>query len=298
MAYALVLASEKSTDNGGNRLFRKTGGWFRGFRSAPVQASYIEIDKNLILYIITIPRPEIFHSLNRTGKRRTLGKWASVLNRNIIDHYLAEETLRDYITGEWSMNNSGFLSESIRKNMYLLFSAEPLRRIEMRTMTITLSGARKEYIRPKLVHVLKNFKIVNVIDANSGMQEMWDEFMAETGVPVCITEDFGVLSRSHVWISYEETGIDYPFSGIKVDAGSKCIIYPGGSRQYRIGYSLGKKLMSKLGTKTVQRFNNLELTEFLLDMVVNSMDVSLAEAEEILGLKISIISVESQSQCS
>lgn len=296
MAYALVLASRPVPE----RIFHfhEIYDWIRAFFPAPVYVSFKEIDKNLFLYIVTMPHPEIFHSKNRIGKKGTLNRWMSAVKNNNIEHYLVEKPLKEYINGEWSINKGGYITESIRKNMHVLFSMEPLKELNMQTMTITLSGAKKEFVRPEMIPVLSNFKLVNVIGSDNDLEDIWDEFMTETGVPVCITEDFGVLSRSDIWISYEETNVDYPFDGIKIGVCAKNIIYPERKRQYRIGYTFQKKLLKKLGVKLVQRFNSQLLSEFLLHMLINRKEITINEAEEFLGVKISILSVESLSLCS
>ncbi|NLM11226.1 MAG: hypothetical protein GX213_10730 [Clostridiaceae bacterium] len=298
MAYALVLASKKPINKDRGRLFQKICDWFRGFMAVPVHVSYKEIDKSLFLYIITMPRPEVFYSRNRIGKKRTLKKWASAIENNNIEHYLLETPLREYINGGWTIDKYDYLAESLKKNMHLLFTMNPLKGLKVQNMTVTLSGVKKEFIWPQLMPVLRKFKLLNVIDPDNSLQDMWDEFMAETGVPVCITEDCGVLSRSHIWISYEDANNDYPFNGIKVAACTKSIICPNDKRQFLIGYTFQKKLLKKLGIELVQRFNNHELSEFLLHMLINIKDVSIPEAEEILGVKISIITIESLIQCS
>jgi len=295
MAYALVLASGKPSAKKSAFPLRQICGWFSGFISAPVRVSFKEIDNGLLLYIITMPHPEIYRIKNRTGKRLTIKKWIKAVKSNNIEKYLLEKPLKEYMEGEWAADGDGYIAESIRRNMHLLFSMEPLRSLEMREMTVTLSGIKKQYIRPNLMTLLRNFRLVNVIGSDAEMDDIWDEFMAETGVPVCITGDFAVLSRSHVWILYDEKDIDYPFNGIKIAACEKNIIYPKYSRQYRIGYAFSRKLLKKLGVTLVQRFNNQLLAEFLLNMVINKKVISIAEAEELLGVKISILSAESLS---
>lgn len=298
MAYALVLSSEKPIRKSNSRVFQKVLCWFRGFLPAPVQASFKQIDKELFLYIITMPPPEILNSKNRLGKKLTLKKWTSVIYNNNIEHYLLETSLKQFINGEWSMNNGGCLEKSIRKNVHLLFSMDPLKDLKMQTMTIALSGAKKEFIWPKLIPILKNFKLINVIASDNVSEDMWEEFMSETGVPVCITEDFGALARSNIWISYEENSIDYPFSGIKISTATKNILYPDKNKQYHLGYILQKRLAKKLGRKIIQSFNNQLLTEFLLHMLINKKNITQFEAEEDLGVKISVLSVESLKLCS
>jgi len=298
MAYALVLASEKADKKAGFFPFNRIYGWFQSFISAPVHVDFIEFDKNLFLYIITMPRPDTFSSKNRTGKNRTMKKWILAVKNNNIEHYLLEKPLKEYMDGEWSVEKGGCLTESIRKNVHLLFSLDPLKDLEIHTMTVTLSGAGKDYVRSGLMSVLRNFRLVNVIACDSDLNTTWDEFMAETGVPVCISEDYGVLARTDLWISFEENNTEHPFNGIKIDTGAKKIINPGSNRQYRIGYSYQKKLLKKLGIKLVQRFDNQMLPEFLLHMLMNNKDIAISEAEELLGVKISILSVESLCLCS
>lgn len=298
MAYALVLTSEKAIKKSRFFLLNKISGFFRGFIPAAVHVSFIGIDENLFLYIITMPPPEVYLSKNRIGKNGTLKKWMSAVKNNNIEHYLLERPLKEYMNGEWPMEKGGCLAESIRKNVHLLFLMEPLKELEVQTMTVTLSGAKKEYLKSELMSVLKNFKMVNVIAYDSDLNSLWDEFMAETGVPVCISKDFGVLSRTDIWISFEDTGVNHPFNGIKVDTRERKIVNPEFNKQYRIGYSFQRKLLKKLGIRLVQRFDNYVLSEFLLHMLINMKNIEISEAEVLLGVKISIMSVESLSLCS
>lgn len=295
MAYALVVASENSKVNRKIRLFEKICGWLKSFVPAGVHVIYKEFDKDLFYYIITMPHPKIFHSKNKTGKRKTIKKWMAAVKKNNIEHYLPEPKLKEYMNDGWSINESCF-DRSIRKNVHLLFSMEPLSKLKMQTMTITLSGAEKELIRPELAAVLKNFRMVNVIGSNDDMKDLWEEFMNETGVPVCITENFAALSRSHIWISYEET--EYSFDGIKVDLCAKCIICPNINKKYLIRYAFKKKTVTALGTELMQKFDSQVLSEFFLHMIINRKNIEISEAEELLGVKISILPCESQSLCS
>ncbi|ANX02258.1 hypothetical protein CSTERLE_12090 [Thermoclostridium stercorarium subsp. leptospartum DSM 9219] len=294
MAYALVVASEKEETEKGFSPFSKIKDMITAFLPARIHVSFREIDENLLLYIITMPLPEMFFLKNRRGRKRTLKKWAAVVKNNNIEHYLLEQPLKEYLNREWTMKPNGYLDESIRRNVHLLFSMEPLKGLEMRNMTITLSGIEKGFINPKLLNVLGNFKMVNVTASYNEMDGIWDEFMAETGVPVCITEEFGVLSRSDVWISYEEKEVDYPFDGIKVALSSKKITGCGLDKRYRIGYSLQRKLLKRIGAAVVQKFNPQILAEFLMFMVINRKEITISEAEELLGVKISIFPDEIQ----
>lgn len=294
MAYALVLSSDVPDGNKTAQTFEKIINIFWPFFPAPVQVSFEEIDDGLFLYIITMPHPEIYRSKNRTGRKHTLKKWMSSIDRNNIEHYLLEPLLKEYISGEWIRDENEYIAESIRRNIHLLFASEPLKGLELQTMTVTLSGAGKQYIRPNLISVLRNFRMVNFIISDDVPEDTWDEFMAETGVPVCITDDLAVLSRSDVWISYDKNDVDFPFDGIKISACAKNIVCPKHKKKYRIGYVFRRKLLKKLGTALVQRFDNQLLAEFLLNMIIKRKGIPITEAEELLGVRIAVLSAESQ----
>lgn len=290
MAYAVVVVSEKKLEKSSN-LFQRISGWFSAFFPEPVHVTFREIDDGMFLYVVTMPPPEIYYAKNRTGRKLTLKKWMTAARKNNIEYYLLEPPLGEYMEGGWTLSGGGYLEKSLKRNVYLLFYMAPLKDIKMQTMSIALSGVKKEFVRPKLLSLLSNFKLVNVI-GSCEFEDIWDEFMSETGVPVCITEDFAVLSRSNVWISYEENEVGYPFNGIKISVSAKSIVYPEYNRKYRICYAFAGKMLKKLGITLIRRFDNNLLSEFLMNMVVNKKELEPAEAEDFLGVKFSILSDE------
>ena len=293
MAYALILSSDKtqSPGNGSYSLLHSIILWFRGFVPSQVRVEYRKIYENLVFYTITMPHPAEYFTKNKIGKRRTLKKFRRAIMLNNIEHFLLENPLREYLNGEWSMGNNSCLDESIRTKAYLLFYKEPFRDFILQDMTIALSGVQKAYLNYKLMSVLSNFKLVNVIGPDNQLQDFWDNFMDETGVPVCVTEDFDVLARSDIWISFEQTVARNEFDGVKIEFATKNILCKKIKKQYNMKYMFQKKLMKKLGRGLLQRFEHHILSEFLLNIIIQGHDLTLPEAEKLLGLNISVINV-------
>lgn len=287
MSYAIACLPVKREQSvkTGCRWLHAVKALFKGFLPAPVNAETLNIHKELCLYIITMPYPEVFYRKNPVGKKRTMKKWHSVLKEKKIMYYLVEKPLTEYL-GEGFPNMEDFLSETLNSKAALLFKTEPLRGIKSETLTIAVSGAESRQLTEQLANCLKDFRIVNVIEEENRHNEFWEDFMNETGVPVCRTDDVNVLQRSDVWLCFKEIPESRPFRGIKIDIPEKRIIFTGKQEKYRIGYALSREMLHRLGRNLLGRFGYELLANFLMHAMVHGEGYSIASAEEMLGINV------------
>lgn len=288
MSYAIVRSAGKREQSGitGCKWLRAAEAWFKGFLPAPVNVEVLNIHKDLFLYIITMPCPEVFCLKNRIGKKRTMKKWYSIIKEKSITHYLTEKSLMEYLGEDQSHLDEDFPAESLNSKAALLFKMEPLRGIKTEALTITVTDAENRHLTTQMVSCLKNFRNVNIIEGGDRNNEFWEDFMTETGVPVCRTDDFNVLQRSDVWLSFKKIRSNPTFRGIKIDIPEKSIIFTDKQKQYRVGYTFSRDILRKLGRNLLGRFEHEMLASFLLHAMVHGEGYSLASAEEMLGFEL------------
>lgn len=287
MVYAIVLAGKEKEENKKCLLFGFFNRWLKSFSAAEIVFNQKEIREDFCLHIVTMPHPDYYLSKNKYGRKKTMRNWFDLLNENQISNYLLDNTLTKYIEGGWDGSQKDFLRESLEQKVHILFSMEPLKRINYRMLTITITGIKNTHKNKELLNLLKRFRNVNTIEGDEN-DSWWEDFMTETGVPVCKTKDLGVLERSDVWLSYDINDLGCLFNGIKVDIPGKKIICADFNKQYRIGYGFPHHLIDVLGVDVIRKFGYELLSNFMLTSLVSENSHSFDSAEKILGTKIVI----------
>lgn len=285
MACAIVLAERVKNDKSIRRpsaFFRK---WLDSFSAAEIFTEQRNISEGFLLFLIKMPHPDIFFEKNKHGRNKTLQNWIGTLKENQIGNYLLDNTLASFLEGAWNTGNTDLLKYSLEQKVNILLRMEPLSRLVCEKMSISVSGLKDRHKKNELWDLLKKFRNVNIIE-NSGSDGWWEDFMTETGVPVCNTSDLSVLERSDVWLSFDESSRISSYSGIKVDIPEKKIVCIQSKKQYRIGYSFPRRLINMLGTDVIHRFGYDLLSNFLLTMLMEEKGSPLDLAEKTLGLQI------------
>ena len=291
MACAIVLAERVNKEKSKRRPFAFFGKWLDSFSAAEIFTEQRNISEDFLLFLIKMPHPDIFFEKNKHGRNKTLQNWIGILKENQIGNYLLDNTLTSIIEGAWNLCNTDLLKDSLEQKVNILLRMEPLSRLVCEKMSISVSGLKNRHKKNKLWDLLKKFRNVNIIEniiENSGSDGWWEDFMTETGVPVCNTSDLSVLERSDVWFSFDESSRIASFSGIKVDIPEKKIVCIKSKKQYRIGYSFPRRLINMLGTDVIHRFGYDLLSNFLLSTLMEESGSSLDLAEKTLGLQIII----------
>ncbi|MDD4297418.1 MAG: hypothetical protein PHC69_10775 [Ruminiclostridium sp.] len=285
MAYAIVLAEREKEEGKKCRLFGFFSRWLKSFAAAEIIINKKEIREGFCLHIVTMPHPDYYLTKNKHGRKKTMRSWFDLLKENQINNYLLDNTLTKYIEGGWDGSQKDFLRESLEQKVHILFGMEPLKSIDYRMLTIAISGIKNKHKTKELLNLLKRFRNVNTIEGDEN-DSWWEDFMTETGVPVCKSTDHRVLERSDVWLSFNSNDMGCFFNGIKVDIPGKKIIYTGTNKQYKMGYDFPRQLISILGTNLVRRFGYELLSNFLLFAQIEGNGHSLNSAEKILDINI------------
>lgn len=289
MAYALALESNTEIDHKRmHRAFAPISKWIKSFFPARVEARTIQFNPQFAITLITMPEPGIFFSKNKTGRRITMKRWQTILKKYRISQYLLGKSLQEYIKGGWSLQQNARTKRLFDK-VSLLFNIYPLNGLNTETMTLALSGAEKVLWSPAFENLLKGFSLVNVLEEGNPVDDRWEEFMTETGIPVCRTNDEKVLLRSDVWLKFQAFSAMSPFNGVKVDIPSQKIVFGKTKKQFRIGFALPNTIVQKLGSAVIRRLSQDTLSCFLVDCYLKDRNVSLDRAEEELGVKLNII---------
>lgn len=287
MARAIVLAKRVKKEKAKRRPFAFPGKWLESFAAVEISIEQREISEGFILYFIGMPHPDEYLLKNKYGRKKTLQNWIGILKENHIGNYLLDNTLTAIMEGSWDSGHMDLLKESLERKVNIFLSMEPLNNMICERMSITVTGLKDRYKSKELWDLLRKFRNVNIIE-DGGNSNWWEDFMTETGVPVCNTSDFGVLERSDVWLSFDENNPISCFHGVKLDIPEKKIIYGSGKnkKQYRAGYSFPQRLVNMLGTDVIRRFGYDMLSNFLLSALMEERGNSLDLAENTLGLKI------------
>jgi len=297
MAYALVITASKINEKQEKCMYsciQTLTEWFKKFFPAQIGVEFLKTDCSILLYIITMPSPKEYFLKNKQGRKQTLKKWLQVIKKNEISKYLLEKSLEEYLDGGWCIDEGPYLIESIKRNAHIIFKMEPLRNLKTHNLSITISGADRKWMTCEIKEVLERFKQINTIKEETSLDDFWDDFISETGVPVRRTDDVSVLSRSDIWLSYNGNSDKFPFSGVHVNLAKKSIYYTDAGKQYQLGYVFSQKMIRKLGLNVIRRYNHDLLACFLLYVLVHDNEYLLVTAEEILGIKFIIVTSRSK----
>ncbi|NLY18811.1 MAG: hypothetical protein GX045_07660 [Clostridiaceae bacterium] len=285
MACAIVLAEKVRNEKAKKRPFAFFRKWMESFAAAEISVDKKKISDGFMLYLIRMPHPDDFFKKNKHGRKKILQNWINILKENQIRNYLFDSTLATTMEGGWNAGHRDLLKVSLERQVNVLTGMEPLSHLACERMSICVTGLKDRHKNKELWDLLRRFRNVNIIE-NSGNNGWWEDFMTETGVPVCNTGDLGALERSDVWLSFDESSDIHSFSGIKADIPGKKIICTKNKKQYRIGYSFPHRLINMLGTDIIRRFGYELLSNFLLTSLMEENGVSLESAEKNLGLQI------------
>ncbi len=292
MACAIVLSGLERKENIRYPSFKAFKCWLRKFSSAEITIENKKLSEAFSIYLIIMPHPNDFMSKNKHGQNRTIRNWMGITQEKQINCYLLDKGLATYLKDGWNIDQKDLLKESLRQKFGTLSKAEPLKGLEYETLTITVSGIKKEHKTKELLGLLRKFRNVNTIEEN-GMDIWWEEFMTETGVPVCKTIDSGVLQRSDIWLSLDDSTADYSFNGVKIDIPGKRIICSDTKKHYKIGYIFLPRLISTLGVDVIHRFGYGILANFLLTSFIAEKGQDINSAEKALGIDIMIMASSS-----
>ncbi len=291
MSYALVLPD---TEYAGRReckfrRFQFLCGWLSSFIPGRIEISPVELTSDFYLYFITMPPPRTYYAKNKWGRKRTMKKLHKVLKDNGIDSCLIEKEMQVYVGSGWSDMDCYYLSDSLKQKVVDLFQMDPLKEIDYGNKILTVSGAEKKWMTAELACLFKKFKLINVLRGES-MDDWWEMFMNETGVPVCQTNEEGVLKRSDIWISFKKAPAYSLFTGIHIDLAGKIICYADSESRYKVEYGFDKYMNRKLGFNVIRKLGSNKLACFLIHALIQKRKYSPVLAEQNLGIKIMVVS--------
>lgn len=250
----------------------------------------IMLDPNISLVICSIPYSRGRSSQNNGPDRRL---------KQRLDRILAEEGVLSVIEHPDIKNLYG--SHKTRYESYLTDIAvsrftELLgivhRGMGLGRMEITVTGCQRhlEYAITRLISLVKT---INVL-IPEGFREPGkaEEAFDETGIPVHITTDPGVLRRTPLWIRFPDDHESFDclpavYTGRIIDLGALKVIDTRAKRIYDICLELPESILGETGPLPDQ-LRYLRLPGFLAANCANAWGESAAEASIRLNMRLNL----------
>lgn len=155
---------------------------------------------------------------------------------------------------------------------------------------VTGQSAHLEHAIEKLITKVKTMNIL----IPEGVSEPFEAEKAfvETGIPVHITTDFDILNRVKLWLRFPDDHESFDilpqkFSGTIVDFGAMKVIDTRIRKIFSVNIEFSDVIKRRLGQNILGSLEKGALEGFIIAACANAWDINVAEASELLNMRLS-----------